>query len=113
VKVKSAGPPSSLAQLHSTRPVTGLTHGFYRYPATSSLELVREVVLAHISEYDYVFDPFMGGGVASVEALAGGRRAIGRHLNSLATFFTRVKTMPLRLWSGTASGLADRPLGPG
>jgi hypothetical protein len=56
-KAKSAKPASSLSQFHSTRPVAGLTHGFHRYPATTSPELVREVVLAHSSEDDYVLDP--------------------------------------------------------
>lgn len=115
VKVKSTKPLSSLSQFHSTRPVAGLTHGFYRYPATTSPELVREVVLAHSSEGDYVLDPFMGGGTTIVEALAGGRRGIGSDLNSLATFITRVKTTPLTAaeWDGVWSWIEDRPLEPG
>lgn len=46
----------------------------------------------------------MGGGTTIVEALAGGRRAIGSDPNSLATFITRVKTTPLTASEWTASG---------
>jgi hypothetical protein len=76
---------------------------------------VREVVLAHSNEDDYILDPFMGGGTTVVEALAGGRRAIGGDLNSLATFITRVKTTPLTEseWNGVWSWTEGRPLDPG
>ncbi len=105
----------SLGHFHSTRPVGGLTHGFYRYPATSSPELVRELLLAHTDADDFVLDPFMGGGTTIVEALAHGRRAIGSDLNSLATFVTRVKTTLLSQgeWDGAWAWLEQRPFRPG
>ncbi len=104
-----------LAHFHSTRPVGGLTHGFYRYPATTSPDLVREVLLAHSDVGDYLLDPFMGGGTTVVEALAHGRLAVGSDLNSLATFVTRVKTTPLTAdeWDGIWGWLDDGPLRPG
>lgn len=113
--MKAAERQSSFSQFHSTRRIAGLTHGFYRYPATTSPDLVREVVLAHSNEDDYVLDPFMGGGTTIVEALANGRRAIGSDLNSLATFITRVKTTPLTAseWEGVWAWMSDRPLQPG
>jgi hypothetical protein len=84
-----------LASLHSSTPVSGFTHNFYRYPARMSPEFAREVI-THFSEPgDTVLDPFMGGGTTLVEALAHGRRGLGVDLNPLAAFVATVKTTPL------------------
>jgi hypothetical protein len=79
----------------STRPVHGLTHNFYRYPARFNPEFVRQVILSFTKPHDCVLDPFVGGGTTIVEAVALGRRAIGIDLNSLAYFTSQVKTTPL------------------
>jgi len=79
----------------STRPVRGLTHNFYRYPARFNPEFVRQVVLNFTKPDDCVLDPFVGGGTTIVEAVALGRRAVGIDLNSLAYFTCQVKTTPL------------------
>lgn len=102
----------SLEQFHSSRYVGGLTHGFYRYPATASPELVRELLLSSSAVNDLVMDPFMGGGTTLVEAIANGRRTIGGDLNSLAVFISRVKTTPLSdpEWEGLFAWLEDEPL---
>lgn len=84
-----------LEALHSSRPVDGLTHNFYRYPARMAPELARAVIEAFTRPGDTVLDPFVGGGTTIVEALATGRRALGVDINSLATFVTEVKTTPL------------------
>jgi hypothetical protein len=84
-----------LEALHSQRPVKGLTHNFYRYPARFPPELAHEVIQQFSAPDDWFFDPFMGGGTSIVEALALGRKALGTDINSLAHFVTCVKTTPL------------------
>ena len=84
-----------LDALHSSRPVSGLTHNFYRYPARMSPDLARYVIEEFTSPGEMVLDPFMGGGTTIVESLALGRRAIGIDINPVAHFVTRVKTTPL------------------
>ncbi len=88
--------PDSLKEaIVSNRPVHGLTHNFYRYPARFNPEFVRQVILNFTKPYDCVLDPFVGGGTTIVEAVALGRRAIGIDINSLAYFTSQVKTTPL------------------
>lgn len=72
--------------------IDGLTHGFYRYPARFSPQLVRSVIDALSDPGDWILDPFMGGGTTLVESLASGRNAIGTDISSLATFVSQVKT---------------------
>lgn len=79
----------------STKPVQGLTHNFYRYPARFSPEFARQAILAFTKPFDCVIDPFVGGGTTLVESLALGRHAIGIDVNSLAYFTSLVKTTPL------------------
>jgi len=81
--------------LLSKRPVEGLTHNFYRYPARFSPQFVREVIHQFSRRDDCVLDAFMGGGTTVVEALAAGRKAVGIDINPLAHFVTSVKTTPL------------------
>lgn len=78
-----------------SKPISGLTHKYYRYPASFPPEFAREIILNFSAEDDYVYDPFMGGGTSIVEALALGRKAIGTDINDLAVFITKVKTTPL------------------
>lgn len=84
-----------LTSLQSAKPVAGLTHNFYRYPARMSPELAHEVIWSFSQTRDIVLDPFVGGGTSVVEAVAAGRQAIGIDLNPLAVFVTKVKTTPL------------------
>ena len=74
------------------RPVSGLTHNFYRYPARFSPCFVRAAIKAFTEKGDIVLDPFVGGGTALVEALALGRHSIGIDISTLATFISQVKT---------------------
>ncbi len=78
--------------IHSSEPVAGLTHGFYRYPARFSPQFTRAAILAFTRPGDVVYDPFMGGGTTIVEATALGRQAVGTDINSLAVFLSEVKT---------------------
>ncbi len=79
----------------SNKPVSGLTHNFYRYPARFSPEFAKQTIQSFTKNHDCVLDPFVGGGTSIVEALALGRRAIGIDINSLACFVSNVKTTPL------------------
>lgn len=80
------------AGITSRKPVSGLTHNFYRYPARFSPDFVRSVVEELSDIGDVVFDPFMGGGTTLVESASLGRHAVGTDVSSLATFIARVKT---------------------
>lgn len=98
-------------------PVSGLTHGFYPYPARFSPAFARIAITEMSQEGDWVLDPFMGGGTSIVEGIAAGRRMIGIDINTLARFFAEVKTRPLtphdvvllREW---AEALRERPRPP-
>lgn len=81
-----------LCAIEDQRPVTGLTHNFYKYPARFSPSFARQIVLAFSKPGDLVFDPFMGGGTTLVEARALGRRGAGTDISSLAVFLTETKT---------------------
>ncbi len=77
------------------KPVAGLTHNFYRYPARFSPTFVRETIRQFTEPGDLIFDPYMGGGTSLVEALALGRNSIGVDISSLATFVSAAKTSVL------------------
>jgi len=81
--------------LHSSKRVSGLTHNFYKYPASFSPELAHEIISQFSNKGDCIFDPFMGGGTSIVESLSMGRQALGNDINSLGLFVTNVKTTPL------------------
>jgi hypothetical protein len=74
------------------RPVSGLTHNFYRYPARFSPVFTRVAIETFTSPGDLVLDPHVGGGTTLFEALASGRHAIGIDISPLAEFVAKVKT---------------------
>lgn len=78
-----------------TRPVGGLTHNFYRYPARFSPAFVRSAINVFTQPGDYVLDPYVGGGTSLVEAIALGRNAVGIDISELAEFVATVKTTVL------------------
>ena len=75
-----------------TKPVRGLTHNFYKYPARFSPAFVRASIEVFTQPGDLVVDPHVGGGTTLVEALALGRDAIGVDISTLAEFVTSTKT---------------------
>lgn len=81
--------------VQDSRPVTGLTHLFYRYPARFSPAFVRAAIELFTEPGEVVLDPFMGGGTTLVESLVLGRPVIGSDISSLAQFIARVKVTPL------------------
>lgn len=85
-----------------SRPVTGLTHQFYRYPARFSPSFARAVIEAFTEPGDLVLDPFVGGGTTAVEAIALGRLSVAADISALARFVSQVKTTPLTMADGRA-----------
>jgi hypothetical protein len=77
------------------RPVSGLTHRFYRYPARFSPTFAATAIAQFSKPGALVVDPQMGGATAVVEAVRLGRRSVGCDVNSLAVFIARVKTTRL------------------
>ncbi|WP_242101567.1 DNA methyltransferase [Lysobacter sp. M2-1] len=75
--------------------VSGLTHGFYRYPARFSPKFAATAIEQLSEPGDLVLDPYMGGGTVIVEAAARGRLAVGNDINSLSTFLAKAKTTRL------------------
>src|SRR6185312_16128008 len=80
-----------IAAARDIKPVRGLTHGFYKYPARFSPSFARAAIENFTKPGDVVLDPHMGGGTALVEARALGREAVGVDISALAEFVTSVK----------------------
>jgi hypothetical protein len=94
------------------RPVSGLTHNFYRYPARFSPAFVRAAIEMFTAPGDTIFDPYAGGGTSLVEALVLGRHAVGVDISQLAEFVATVKTTvlekdELKALTAWATRLAD------
>jgi hypothetical protein len=84
-----------LDAVHNQKPVGGLTHNFYRYPARFSPLFPRAAIETFSAPGDVILDPFMGGATSLVESRTLGRHSIGCDISSLAAFLARVKTTPL------------------
>lgn len=80
-----------IAAARDRRPVRGLTHGFYKYPARFSPTFARAVIETFTKPGQLILDPHVGGGTALVEACALGREAIGVDISPLAEFVAKVK----------------------
>jgi DNA methylase len=104
-----------IASARDVEPVSGLTHGFYKYPARFSPKFARCVIEIFTKPGDLVLDPYVGGGTTLVEALASGRDAIGVDISELADFVTGAKTTvyseaeldTLDQWSRNVAGIID------
>ena len=70
------------------------THRFHPYPGRFHPHLPRKLLKAVAGPGTRVFDPFMGGGTALVEALLLGLEAEGNDLNPVAELVTRERTRP-------------------
>jgi hypothetical protein len=66
-----------LTAVHTQRPVGGLTHNSYRYPARFSPQFARATIEAFSRPGDTILDPFMGGATSLVEGRALGRHSVG------------------------------------
>ena len=68
------------------------THGMHTYVAAMIPQLARRLIELYAPPKGVVLDPFCGGGAVLVEAVHGGRTAIGRDVNELAVLISRAKT---------------------
>jgi hypothetical protein len=84
-----------ISSIRSRQPVAGLTHDFYRYPACFAPAFARAAIELFTDVGDTVYDPFMGGATALVEACVLGRKAVGTDISELALFIARTKTTVL------------------
>lgn len=80
-----------IAAARDSRPVRGLTHDFYKYPARFSPVFARAAIELFTKPGDLVLDPHVGGGTTLVEARAAGREGLGIDISSLAQFVAQVK----------------------
>ena len=81
-----------ITAIHSQRPVSGLTHDFYKYPARFSPEFAGTVIDTLSDPGDLVLDPFVGGGTTLVESRVRGRLSVGTDVSTLANFVSHAKT---------------------
>ena len=81
-----------MAGARSAEPVSGLTHGFYKYPARFSPTFARAAIETFTEPGDLVLDNHVGGGTTLVEALTLGRHSVGVDISALAKFVATVKT---------------------
>jgi DNA modification methylase len=79
LKLPITSQQTMIAGARDTNPVSGLTHGFYKYPAWFSPAFARVAVEAFTNPGDLVIDNHVGGGTTLVEALALGRHDRSRH----------------------------------
>jgi hypothetical protein len=91
IDLPSAAEAALIAGARDTRPVKGLTHGYYKYPARFSPSFARAAIEAFTKPGDLCLDPHFGGGTALVEAIAAGREAVGVDISTLAEFVARIK----------------------
>ena len=71
-----------------------LMHKFW---ARKPHNVVREYIEHYSKPNEIVLDPFCGSGVTAIEALKAGRKAIAIDLDPMATFITRMTTIPVDL----------------
>ncbi|MCZ6843332.1 MAG: hypothetical protein O7G32_10945 [SAR324 cluster bacterium] len=71
-----------------------LTHRFHPYPGRFHPHLPRRLLKDHEGTEIRVFDPFMGGGTALVEAMLLGLPTEGNDLNPVASLVARERTQP-------------------
>jgi len=76
-------------------PASEGVYGIHPYPAMFHFRVIRNLISKYSQPGDWLFDPFMGSGVAAVESLIAGRNFIGFDINPLACLIARVRCRPL------------------
>jgi site-specific DNA-methyltransferase (cytosine-N4-specific) len=76
-------------------PASSGVYGIHPYPAMFHFLVVRRLIRDFSEEGQWVFDPFMGSGVAAVESNIGKRNFIGFDINPLAFLIAKVRSTPL------------------
>jgi hypothetical protein len=92
VEIAADEEASLISASRDSRPVCGLTHNFYRYPARFSPTFVRSAIETFTRPGDLVLDNHVGGGTTLVEAMVLGRHSVGIDISALAEFVATVKT---------------------
>lgn len=84
---------------HLNRQIPPLAHTsmylWHKYWSRKTWNVVGEFIKTYCPEGGIVFDPFAGSGIAAMEALKNGRRAIVCDLNPIATEITRLTIKPV------------------
>jgi hypothetical protein len=104
-----------IAGARDVKPVKGLTHGYYKYPARFSPSFARAAIETFTKPGDVCLDPHVGGGTTLVEAIAAGREAVGVDISTLAEFISGIKCTvfsdaeldTLERWANSASASVD------
>ena len=73
-----------------------LTHGYHRYPAKFSPQIVKKLLIDYTEPGETVVDPFGGCGTTLVEAKILGRKSIGLDINPVAKLITQTKVTPIK-----------------
>jgi SAM-dependent methyltransferase len=72
-----------------------LTHGFHSYAGRMHPSTARAAIAAWSRAGQRVLDPYCGSGTVLVEAMAGGRQAVGVDASPLAVLIARVRSSVL------------------
>jgi hypothetical protein len=115
VRLSDDAQAAFIAAARDGRPVRGLTHDFYKYPARFSPVFARAAIELFTKPGDLVLDPHVGGGTTLVEARASGREGLGVDISSLAQFVAQVKCTvfseadleTMACWSDKAAAAID------
>ena len=87
-------------QPHIERQIPPLAHTsmylWHKYWSRKTWNVVGEFIKNYCPEGGIVFDPFAGSGIAAMEALKNGRRAIVCDLNPIATEIIRLTIKPVK-----------------
>jgi len=85
---------------HLNRQIPPLAHTsmyiWHKYWSRKTWNVVSEFIKTYCPEGGIVFDPFAGSGIAAMEALRNGRRAIVCDLNPIATEIIRLTIKPVK-----------------
>ena len=86
--------------VHLNRQIPPLAHTsmylWHKYWSRKTWNVVSEFIKTYCPEGGIVFDPFAGSGIAAMEALRNGRRAIVCDLNPIATEIIRLTIKPVK-----------------
>ena len=77
---------------NTKKPISGINHNIYKYPACFSPELVNVLIDTFTKKNDHILDPFCGGGTTGICALNKKRNSTINDLNEFAVYVSKIKT---------------------